>query len=486
MNTALFVAGCAATLNLGTAFLQLMFSRAPGWRVTRVYAAIAATAAAYSVSTAVFCIEGLPDEVYLLAGRIVYLVAVLHCVAWLAYAFGGPEASLRIAPRSVQALAAVATVAALFFAATDLHQQPVILTVSVTAIDVTYHFPVTTLAGSVYVLGIPSLLALVFVQLARRSLRGERGHSWQLAGFAVFFLSAINDALLANGLMATPSLADLAIVCVVAPTSASVVARVIADARRLRDLSSQLATMVEKRTAERDRAESALLEAGRLAALGQLAAGVGHEINNPLAYVQVAIDEIDTYLARVEAPGAVREALASAQDGTARIQEVAERLRRHGQRPDAYATVQLDDVARAALKVAGPHLERVSRVRQTLGKVPSVRGDEPRLVQAVVNLLVNAAEAVAQAGGGEIEVGTGLQPSGRVELTVADTGPGVSAATLARLCEPYFTTRAARGGLGLGLFVSRTVVDAHAGTLTFESRPGNGMRVTLALPAAAA
>jgi CheY-like chemotaxis protein len=140
------------------------------------------------------------------------------------------------------------------------------------------------------------------------------------------------------------------------------------------------------------------------------------------------------------------------------------------------------------VKVAGPHLLPPTQVTFDLQPLPRMLGDEPRLVQALVNVLVNAGQAVAgqavagQASGGQIHVFTGTDAGGRGFVTVRDDGPGVTDAHRARLGEPYFTTRAESGGLGLGLFVTRGIVDAHGGEWRVEAAVPRGTAVTLAFP----
>jgi signal transduction histidine kinase/ActR/RegA family two-component response regulator len=274
-------------------------------------------------------------------------------------------------------------------------------------------------------------------------------------------------------------------VIVVLPLSVHVVRQIIADAKRLQSLTGKLAGEVRQRTEERDRAERALIESERLAALGRLAAGVGHEISNPLTYMQLALDEVAPHLERSAAPAAARSALEQAREGAFRIQKVVEGLRSYSRRQDERRSLDPRDVVRSALRVAGPSLRHVARIRTRFSAVPRVLGDEPRLVQAFVNLLTNAAQAVAEHDGeGVITVTTATGPHGEAQVIVADTGAGVAPGQLPRLSEPYFTTRGKSGGLGLGLFVTRGIVDAHAGQIEFASEPGEGMHVKVVLPPA--
>jgi CheY-like chemotaxis protein len=143
------------------------------------------------------------------------------------------------------------------------------------------------------------------------------------------------------------------------------------------------------------------------------------------------------------------------------------------------------DAARAALKVAGPQLRHVANLVTEYRPTPRVHGEEARLVQALVNLLINAGQAIQRReGASRITLRTGMGPGGEALVEVEDDGPGVPMEHVARLAEPYFTTRAPEGGQGLGLFVTRGIVDGHGGRLEFLPAAGGGTRARILLPAA--
>jgi CheY-like chemotaxis protein len=222
-------------------------------------------------------------------------------------------------------------------------------------------------------------------------------------------------------------------------------------------------------------------------ALGRLAAGVGHEINNPLAYLLVSLEEARAGLATRDVPPPVLEALYRAEDGARRIERVVQGLRAYSRTQPDRRPVDLHGVVRSALRVAGPNLRHSVRIDVDLRPTPAVLGDEPRLVQACVNLLVNAGQAAAEnPAGGVVTVRTADDAGAHGVLSIADNGPGVPPEAMGRLGEPYFTTRARDGGLGLGLFVTRGIIDAHGGDLQFSSTLGRGTAVTVRLPAVTA
>jgi len=486
VNVAAALALTAASVNILASAFHLAASRAQAWRSERMFAAIAFTAGLYSLTGLVFASAGLSDATYLAVGRLAYAIASLHVVAWLVFAFGGPNASLRDLSTPVRALVLAVLGASIVFTATGLHLSSAVTTIDVPWAGVRYHLPRTTWAGDIYGLLMPAVLGLVVGRFVWRYRQGDRFLRGRVAGLAVFYVCVVVEYLVASRLLVFLSLADLGLVAVVLPASIYLIERLTQDSARLHGLSGQLAGEVQQRTRERDRAETALVEAERMATLGQLAAGVGHEINNPLTYLQLALGEIGTYVASTDAPPRVCEAVAHALDGSFRIQRVVEGLRSFSRRPEERRTVDPRDVVIAALKVAEPHLRHVARVETAFGESMRVIGDEPRLVQALVNLLINAGQAVEDRhGSGTIIVSTARDSEHAVRIAVDDDGPGIPAEHRPRLMEPYFTTRAHRGGLGLGLFVTRGIVDAHGGRLEIDARPEAGTRASIVLPAVA-
>jgi signal transduction histidine kinase/CheY-like chemotaxis protein len=483
MNLALALALIATTLNLSTAIFLFTLAHAPGWKAARVFSGLALTAGLYSAGNVVFALAGLPDAVYLAAGRGAYALGLLHVVLWLLHAYGGPDASPRAMPRPIQALALFGTALAVILTVTGVHLTPVVTEVVIPWPRAVYHYPVANPLGEAVLALAPLLLAVSYVKVFRTALRGEWFARMVILGFTVFFACTVVEVLVAARVFAFPSLMDLGFLAIVMPASTEMLRRLMRDARRLEALTGRLAGEVRERTEERDRAEAALVEAEHHAALGRLAAGVGHEINNPLTYLLLALEEVGAHLRESAAPAPVREALVSARDGAQRIQKVVEGLRTYSRRQAERRPLEPAALVNAALRVAGPHLRHLAGVRTELETTGAVRGDEARLVQALVNLLVNASQAIAQRpGAGHIVVRARSRDAREVVLEVEDDGPGLAREALAHLAEPYFTTRGESGGLGLGLFVTRGIVDSHGGRLEFDSEPGRGMRARIVLP----
>jgi signal transduction histidine kinase len=244
--------------------------------------------------------------------------------------------------------------------------------------------------------------------------------------------------------------------------------------------------------------QNQLLRADRLATIGQLAAGVGHEINNPLAYILSNLHYIQDELRRLEGAsskegtsskegfGELLAAATEACEGAERVRFIVQDLKALA-RPDdaALGPVELREVVRGAAKMAGHEIRPRARFVEDCGGVPPVLGNEARLGQVLLNLLINASHAIepGQVERNEIRVAARESAPGRVTLEVSDTGCGIPPENLERIFDPFFTTKAAGVGTGLGLSVCQRIITSLGGELTVESHVGQGttFRITLSV-----
>jgi len=242
----------------------------------------------------------------------------------------------------------------------------------------------------------------------------------------------------------------------------------------------------------------------RVMALGTLAASVAHEINNPLTYVlshgadvERELDVLETLIGRLDGP-ALRDAKASLQrvregfipirTGTARIAAITRDLRTFS-RPEesSLGPVDLRAVVLSVLKLVAKEVEARARLVLDLRETPPVNGNEGRLVQVVLNLMVNAMQALPALPADslaehEVVVRTG-GAGAEVFVEVSDSGPGVPVADRERIFEPFFSTKEIGVGTGLGLFVCRNVVRGLSGDVTVSDRPGGGAVFRVTVPA---
>jgi PAS domain S-box-containing protein len=241
---------------------------------------------------------------------------------------------------------------------------------------------------------------------------------------------------------------------------------------------------------EQRRLQAQLEASERMASLGTLAAGVAHEINNPLAYVLANLDFLEGSLRPVAArEPEVSEALAHAREGADRVREVVRGLRAFS-RPERAGRTRADLAAEldAAVRLAGNELRHRARLDVRVGALPGVAAGGHELGQVFLNLLVNAAHAIPEGRAGEnrIEVEAGTDVAGWARIEVRDTGTGISPEVLPHIFEPFFTTKAQGVGTGLGLAICHGIVSAAGGRIEVESRVGRGSTFRVLLPAAPA
>ncbi|NOK37143.1 response regulator, partial [Corallococcus exercitus] len=238
--------------------------------------------------------------------------------------------------------------------------------------------------------------------------------------------------------------------------------------------------------------QARLVAAERVAAVGTLAAGVGHEINNPLAYLLINLDAAQRNLASegAEAPEGVRDALScvrEAQEGAERIRLIVRDLQvfsREGA-PER-GLVDLNALVPPAVRVVLHALRSRARLVEDFRPVPRVLGSEARLGQVLLNLLVNALQAIPEGDPDrhEVRVRTSTDASGHARVEVEDTGGGIPPDVLPRIFDPFFTTKGSTEGTGLGLAICQQIVRTHGGELHVHSVPGQGATFTLLLPPA--
>lgn len=243
---------------------------------------------------------------------------------------------------------------------------------------------------------------------------------------------------------------------------------------------------------ERRAAEQALGRAERMASLGTLAAGVAHEINNPLTYVMTSIDLAATRTERVRAVQdspeleVIAASLANAHEGVERVRHIVRDLKTFVRSDDeSPRRVDVEKVVESAIKLTWNEVRHRARLERDFTGVPPVWANEPRLVQVFVNLLANAAQAIVEGDvqANLIRVVTRLEGD-LVRVEVQDTGLGIDAADVDRIFEPFWTQRPRGAGTGLGLSIVHGIVTSLGGAIEVESEQGRGSTFRVTLPRA--
>jgi PAS domain S-box-containing protein len=233
---------------------------------------------------------------------------------------------------------------------------------------------------------------------------------------------------------------------------------------------------------------SRLLATERVAAVGMLAAGIGHEIQNPLAYMELSLDAAERGLRRGDAQvEEMLHRLRDAREGAERIRLIVQDLRTFSREGgDERKPLDLREVAAPALRMVRHVLHNRARLVEDHGTIPRVMGSEARLGQVLLNLLVNAVQAIPP-GAPErntVRISTRTAPDGRAQVEISDTGQGILPEVLPHIFKPFFTTKPLEEGTGLGLSICQQIIQAHGGEILVRSEPGQGAVFTVLLPAA--
>ena len=244
---------------------------------------------------------------------------------------------------------------------------------------------------------------------------------------------------------------------------------------------------------EHQELQSRIAQTDRLTSLGTLAAGVAHEINNPLAYVLLNIDFARSEFAQLVGGSGgdrgreVRLALDRVSEGAGRIRDIVRGLKTFS-RPESetVAPLEVANVLEGTLAMIENEIRHGARLVKELEPVPEVVANEGRLGQVFLNLLLNALQALPEGRGeqNEIRVVVRSPTPDRVVVEIHDNGVGIPADVRARIFEPFFTTKPIGVGTGLGLAICHGIVTSFGGTLSVESEPGHGSIFRVELPAA--
>ncbi len=259
-------------------------------------------------------------------------------------------------------------------------------------------------------------------------------------------------------------------------------ARGAEEIRELVRSFNDMAETLARAEAERDRARAASEAQARLASLGRLAAGIGHELNNPLGNILSLVRLAERGLERGEDP---RADLAAIRDEALRasriVQGVLDFARRAPPRRAPFdAREWLEETVRL---VAAQARRRGVRVEPAAAPAIEVVGDRGQLQQALLNLLLNAVQASPEGGRVRVEATVTKDGAGRrLEVRVLDEGPGLAPEALERAFEPFYTTKPVGEGTGLGLAIAHGIVERHGGRIVLRNREGGGAEARIALP----
>ena len=258
-------------------------------------------------------------------------------------------------------------------------------------------------------------------------------------------------------------------------------------------LNETLEARVDERTRELRATQEQLMQSDKMKSLGQLVAGVAHELNNPIGFVHANLQLLDEYIEKLagalargdeqqasNAREAISKLLSRSREGTERVKQIVLDLRTFTRTDQAeLSNADLHEEIDRTVALMEPRLKNKIELRKEYGELPQVRCYPGQLNQVFLNLLMNACDALES--GGTITIRTGPSDLG-VQLEFEDDGPGIEPEVLNRIFDPFFTTKAVGVGTGLGLSLSHGIVERHGGRFTAESTPGQGATFTIELP----
>lgn len=231
------------------------------------------------------------------------------------------------------------------------------------------------------------------------------------------------------------------------------------------------------------RQREVLYQNEKLAALGTMAAGIAHEVNNPLGVMTTRIEVMLLDAKDQQLPGQVLEDLAVLHRASQRVARIAASLRSFArQTPGQRVPLDLNAVVEESVQLLQKPMaaDNVQIVASLDRRLPPILGDVTTLGQVLMNMLTNAREAMPHGGHIRLETGPATRP-GWIRLLIADTGTGMSAEEMAKIFDPFFTTKS--NGTGLGLSVTYGIIQEHGGTVDVQSQPGAGTTFVISLPA---
>ncbi|HEU4616367.1 MAG TPA: PAS domain S-box protein, partial [Kofleriaceae bacterium] len=248
---------------------------------------------------------------------------------------------------------------------------------------------------------------------------------------------------------------------------------------------------------ERDALFTRIATADRMLSIGTLAAGVAHEVNNPLAYIATNLELLAAELPNLRPSNESRltdatlaSLVSDAREGVARVNAIVRDLRSLSRPGEKSGVCDVPAVLASSIKMTNNEIRHRARIVQSCeDNLPAVDADASRLGQVIVNLLLNAAQAIGEgeADRNEIRIRASTIDEGhRVRIDITDTGAGIPASIIRRIFDPFFTTKAPGAGMGLGLAISHQIVHSMGGEIRVESQLGAGSTFSILLPAASA
>ena len=471
------IGSVAAALSLALALFFVSVARAPGWRHYRTFRVLALASSAY----AAFSIWGEHiDGTYWqsqTAASLSLVIAFAVPLLWLRFDSKQESRSLERGERIVSYVLVVGMLLCFVPNMMTSNWQDV----RGLWFGVTTRIPATTVVANVFI----SIVLLSMAQLvARYTSRAwtHGGSKIRLASCLVFSAGIVEEGLVATNIVDWPFLGPIAYTSSILLMALDLGDRVTRNANRLESLNNELEDRIGKRTEELVVAREVLLSTEQQAALGQLAASVGHEVNNPLAYVKGNLDYLQDQIHASQDKRAYQESLAAINDalhGAEKIRRVVDNLATYARSAPITGAAHVHSAVDVAMRVVQPQSKFAMNLDIQLSPVPPVAIDESKLIQVLVNLLLNSAQASRGIEPTPSTIVRARHENQQAIIEIIDQGCGMSEPSI--LLESPLRRSHGKTSTGLGLFLSRSLIEAAGGSLQIESSLGDGTTIRIAL-----
>jgi signal transduction histidine kinase len=248
--------------------------------------------------------------------------------------------------------------------------------------------------------------------------------------------------------------------------------------QELKTFSQQMEEKIQKTTADLKKAEAQLIQSDKLAALGQLSAGIAHEIRNPLTSINILIHSLRETLPTENAHW---EDLRVIEGEILRINEIVDQFLRFAKpSPPFLEKADISSLFNETLQLLRPQIERQRiSLQKNFRSLPLITLDKEQIKQVILNLLMNAIQAMPK--GGQLQLKAQISEDHQwMKIFVEDSGIGILPEDIKKLFDPFFSTR--EGGMGLGLSIAHRIIDQHHGKIEVTSHPEKGTLFTIWLP----
>ena len=482
MNIAAAVSLIATATGFVFGVIWWRISKAPGWHAMRWFAGVAVTAAGYCAFDSLVVFE-LPHWVILAATHMAFTTASLHAYCWIRWLADSVPRPLDRLDKAVLASAVAWAVAGFV---------PGLLVGSkfgeyhVDLINVTYRAFVPTPLGLV---GYLFFLLTMWVVAGRSIMRWQHGWRARMPAIAVSILTilAVNDALATAQVIKTPMLVDFGFLIVILLFGVDSLRQFASQAERLEALTHRLEQAVAERTRQLEVAHLELAKERTVAAVGRLAGGVAHQINNPATVISMNLGHMrDELVERGQLNPAMGELLDESRESLHRILGIVTDLRTSAGAIETRSETRHSSSVRvcvdAAVERAVHRVGRVARTETSVAPDLQAIGDRDLITQMLTELVANAAEAAGTARAASAQVRVEARAyNGYVQVDVTDNGDGVPPAVRAALFEPFAGAQGVAQRRGLGLSVVRGLAEQIGASLSLveSSSHGTTFRVSL-------